>query len=337
MKWERLTYTRAGKLIGLVVPLIVASSCSARARAFDPHDARAPLRLIRTIDLPNVSGRIDHMALDSDATHLFIAENGNGTVDDVDLTTGKVVGRISGLHEPQGVAWLPRQHEIAVTSGDGFVTFYGGLDRHTVAVINLGADADNVRVDGRNGELVVGYGSGGLAVIDPVAHEVIRRLALPAHPEAFELVAGKVFVNVPDAHKIVIADLDHGRVTETMSTGFSFGNFSMATNSTDSQVAIAYRKPSRVSVLNAHSGAPIFSRATCGDADDLYFRSSQLVVVCGSGNVELIDIKDERPAVDVTTQRGARTGILDAEKKHLFVAVPARQHSAAIWELSFAD
>lgn len=337
MKPEWAHWALSRKLIALLVPLVVASSCSAGAQRFDPRDPRAPLRLIRIIDLPDVNGRIDHMALNSDAKHLFIAENGNGTVDDVDLTTGKLVSRISGLHEPQGVAWLPAQHEIAVTSEDGLVTFYRALDRQKVAVINLGADADNVRVDRRNGELVVGYGAGGLAVLDAVAHKVIRRLALPAHPESFEFVAGKLFVNLPGAHKIVVVDLNLARILATLSTGRMFGNFPMATNAAASQVAIAYRTPSTVSVLDTHSGTAIFSRGTCGDADDLYFRSRQLVVVCGSGEVELIGMSDEHPAIDVTTERGARTGIMDPTTKHLFVAVPARQHSAAIWELSFSD
>jgi hypothetical protein len=31
----------------------------------------------------------------------------------------------------------------------------------------LGSDADNVRIDPRTGNAIVGYGSGGLAIIDP--------------------------------------------------------------------------------------------------------------------------------------------------------------------------
>ena len=29
------------------------------------------------------------------------------------------------------------------------------------------SDADNIRIDPRNGDIVVGYGDGGLAIIDP--------------------------------------------------------------------------------------------------------------------------------------------------------------------------
>jgi hypothetical protein len=317
----------------LMLCLLLAASCSARAQTFDPRDPRSPLHLVRRIELPGVTGRIDHMALDTDGTHLFVAENGNGSVDDVDLTSGKVVGRISGLHEPQGVAWLPSQREVAVASGDGLVTFYRGTDRQQVAGLSLGADADNVRVDRRNGHLVVGYGSGGLAVIDPATHHVIGRLALPGHPEAFELLGAKVFVNVPDAHEMIVADVDQERIISTLGTGLFFANFPMASDATGSRVAVAYRAPGTVSVLDAHSGATISTAPICGDADDLYFRARQLIIVCGSGAVELID--DATHDFRVSTQPGARTGVLDPVSGHLLVAVPSRRSPAAIWELAF--
>lgn len=315
--------------------LLFATGCSANAQAYDPRDPQSPLQLIRTIELPNVKGRIDHMALGAGGKHLFIAENGNGSVDDVDLASGKVIGRISGLHEPQAIAWLAPQKEIAVTTADGLVTFYRAADRQQTAVINLRSDADNLRIDQRNGRLVVGYGTGGLAVIDPARHRVVRSVSLPAHPEAFELVGAKVFVNVPDAHKIVVADLDGGRDGLSLDTGPLFGNFPMAADPASLHIAVAYRAPGTVSVLDGRSGRAIFATPICGDADDLYFRSDQLVVVCGSGSVALVREAPQHSAANVNTRKGARTGILDGTSGHLFVAVPAGEAPAAIWELSF--
>ena len=318
-----------------LLPLLLATSCSAKAQIYDPRDPHSPLHLVRIVALPNVRGRIDHMALDPDSRHLFVAELGANSVDDVDLVTGKVAGRISGLHEPQGVAWLAGQKEIAVACGDGTVHFYRSADRQEVAQISLGDDADNLRVDERNGHLVVGYGSGGIAVIDPAMHRILARLALPAHPEAFELIGAKIFVNVPDAHKIVTADLDRERITSMVSTGLLFGNFPMASDATGSRIAVAYRAPGTLVVLDARSGVTLFSTPICGDADDLYFRFAQIAVVCGSGSVELIDGSAEHPAVGVTTEKGARTGLLDLPSDRMFVAAPAREGAAALWELSF--
>lgn len=73
----------------------------------------------------------------------------------------------------------------------------------------------------------------------------------------------------------------------------------------------------------------------CGDADDLYFHGDELVVVCGSGVIELIDNVEAHGKVAATTQRGARIGVFSPAGKVLFVAVPAGETSAAIWELSY--
>ena len=61
---------------------------------------QAQLELERTIALPGVTGRIDHLAVDVPHRRLFVAELGNGSVDAVDLSSG-ATRRIGGLREPQ--------------------------------------------------------------------------------------------------------------------------------------------------------------------------------------------------------------------------------------------
>src|SRR4051812_26724997 len=94
----------------------------------DAPAASPPLTLERTIPLPGVQGRIDHLDLDLAHHRLFVAALGNGSVEAVDLDAGKVSGRITGLREPQGLAWLAGREELVVASGDGLVRFYRGAD-----------------------------------------------------------------------------------------------------------------------------------------------------------------------------------------------------------------
>ena len=182
------------------------------------HAARgqAPvqLELERTIALPNVPGRIDHLAIDLRHQRLFVAELGNGSVDAVDLSSGET-RQIGGLKEPQGLAYLPDRNELVVASaGDGTVRFFDASSLALLGSVALGDDADNVRVDPKTGQVVVGYGSGALAILDPVRRTVVRTTALGAHPEGFQIdgEGRKAFVNVPDAHKIAVVDLVAGRV-----------------------------------------------------------------------------------------------------------------------------
>src|SRR4051812_47364731 len=161
----------------------------------------ASLVLEKTIPLPNVVGRIDHMAIDRKRQRLIVAALGNDTVEIVDLTAGKPVHSVRGLAEPQGVAYVDQTDIISVANArDGSVRIFRGEDFSSLNQTDLRRDADNIRIDARNGSAVVGYGDGGLAIIDPTRRVVIGTVALRGHPEGFQIdpTTGQAFVNVPD-------------------------------------------------------------------------------------------------------------------------------------------
>src|SRR2546421_3371639 len=127
----------------------------------------AALQLNAKIPLGNVSGRIDHMAVDLTRQRLFVAELGNNSIGIVDLNSRRVIRNIEGLKEPQGVAYVPSMDTLYVANaGDGTVRLFIGPDHAAAGQIDLQDDADNIRVDSAANRLFVGYGSGGLAVND---------------------------------------------------------------------------------------------------------------------------------------------------------------------------
>src|SRR5437764_11690395 len=165
--------------------------------------AGAPLVLEAKIPLGDVSGRIDHLSIDLKRQRLFVAELGNNSLGVVDLAAGKVLRRIDNLSEPQGVAYVPFADSVYVANaGDGSVRVLRGDDLAPIGRIELGDDADNVRVDAPRRHVLVGYGQGALAVIDPATGSKIEDIRLKGHPEGFQLdeTGTQVLVNVPDAH-----------------------------------------------------------------------------------------------------------------------------------------
>src|SRR5258706_4524990 len=159
-----------------------------------------PPELVRTIPLPKVEGRIDHLAYDAKAGRLFVAALGNNTIEVIDLAQGKVVHRIEGLHEPQGIVSLEGQFAVA-SGSDGSCRFYDGTSFKLAKTVDCKDDADNVRCDAEAKFLYVGTGSGGLARIDLEKGTKVAEIPLEAHPESFQLESkGKqAFVNVPKA------------------------------------------------------------------------------------------------------------------------------------------
>lgn len=317
-----------------LVSLTAATACTAAPKTFNANDPASALKLERTIPLPDVVGRIDHLAIDLPHHLLFVAEIANGTVDVVDLKVGRVAGRIARLHEPQGIAVLPDGQQVVVACGDGTVHFYATTDRHEIAQLSLGGDADNVRIDPRNGHVVVGYGSGGFAVIDPTTHQVLSRIRLPGHPEGFRLFGSKFIVNVPDRGAILMGDIDTSRVTASWPTGMHKLNFPLAIDPAGHWFAVAYRFPAALQIRDASTGEVRATSGACGDADDLYIDGDRLYLVCGAGHVDIMTAAHPGAEVlRIATSPGARTGLFAPELKTLFVAVPARGGTAAIWLL----
>ncbi len=299
--------------------------------------AEPVLVLEAKIPLGAVEGRIDHFAVDLDGRRLFVAELGNDSVAVIDLQQGKVAQRLAGLLEPQGVGYVAGTLLVANARG-GAVRFFAGTPLAPAGEIDLKDDADNVRVlpDGRTA--LVGYGSGGLAVIDVPARAKRGDIALKAHPESFQLDAsgGRAFVNVPDAHEIAVVDLALGRQTASWTVLDLRANFPLARLDASGEIATVFRSPPRLVRLKVDAGAIVGNQETCGDADDVFHdaRRDRLYVICGAGSVDVLgaDGTGYVRLARVGTVSGARTGLFVPALDRLFVAIRARgAEPAAIW------
>ncbi len=293
-----------------------------------------PLTLQQVIPLAGVHGRIDHLAIDLQRSRLFVAELGNDTVDVVDLASGRVRHRIGGLSAPQGLGYAPGADVLIVANaGDGAVRLFHGQDYTPAGSLMLGADADDVRIDPRTGHALVGYGAGGLAVIDPHRATKLATIALPAHPEGFELLAdGRVLVNLPDAREIGVVDLAAGRQTGAWRNLAGAANFPMALSPEGQQVAVGFRAPPSL-VLYDSGGGQTLREPACADADDVFFdaRRARIYLLCGAGRIGVLQRQAMKlpPLPPIFTTPGARTGLFVPELDLLFVARPASGQAGA--------
>jgi hypothetical protein len=290
------------------------------------------------IPLGEVSGRIDHLSIDAKRERLFVAELGNNSLGVVDLATGKMLRRITGLSEPQGVAYVPFADKVFVANaGDGSVRVLAGEDLTPIGRIELGDDADNVRVDTARKRVLVGYGKGALAVIDPRSLSKTADIRLKAHPEGFQIdeTGTQVFVNVPDTHEIVVGDLAAGSTRSLLMEGAG-SNFPMAIDGEAHQVLVVFRSPPTLMALSKQDGRIAAKAETCGDADDVFVdrKRRRVYVSCGEGVIDVLEPSDAgyRRLARVPTVSGARTSLFVPELDRLFVAVRAGSNEpAAIW------
>jgi len=147
--------------------LLFAALLSAACCGAQNESGKQFLTLRQTIILPNVKGRIDHIDVNAKDQIAYVAALGNNSLEIVDLKNGKVLNSIKGLDEPQGVAYISGHREIFVANGgNGECDFYNALTFKKTGSIKLSDDADDVRYDPEGDHIYVGYGSGGIAIID---------------------------------------------------------------------------------------------------------------------------------------------------------------------------
>jgi DNA-binding beta-propeller fold protein YncE len=292
------------------------------------------------IPLGEVSGRIDHLGIDLKRQRLLVAELGNDSLGVVDLAAGKVARTVTGMSEPQGVAYVPFADSVYVANGgDGSVRVLSGEDLAPIGRIELRDDADNVRIDAPHGRALVGYGKGGLAVIDPARHSGIAEIPLKAHPEGFQIdePGTRVFVNVPEAREIEVVDLATGTHRSVPTAGMK-ANFPMAIDADTQRVLVVFRSPPGLVAFSTQDERAVAKIETCSDADDVFVdaKRHRVYVSCGEGVVDVFeqDQASYRRLGRVATVAGARTSLFVPELDRLFVAVRASaREPAAIWVL----
>jgi DNA-binding beta-propeller fold protein YncE len=290
--------------------------------------AAPPLKLEKTIELPDVQGRIDHMSIDIAGERLFVSALGNNTVEVVDLKAGKRAHSILGLKEPQGALYIANKNRLFVASDkDGTVKVFDGTSFQLLKTVEYGDDADNLRYDSARERVYVGYGSGALGEMDSDGQK-IAGTKLDAHPESFQLEKGssRVYVNLPGSRKVAVVDREAHSVVTSWGMGLTLGNYAMALDEADHRLFVVSRAPARLVVMDTATGKVVQKPAAVGDCDDIFFdqEHKRIYATGGEGAIFVFEQQDPdhyRETARVPTVKGARTSFFSPDLGRLYVAV----------------
>lgn len=323
-----------------------------------PAKAPAFVALAGRISLARVRGRMDHVGVDVPGRRLFAAAFDNHTLEVINLAAGRQE-RTLELDEPQQSYFVPSVNRLFVaSSGDGTVKIFDGSTFALVRTVHLSSDADNMRYDAVRKHVLVDYGGekylfgtvsarsgekdGAVAVMD-LKGSIVGRIHVGGHPEALQLeqkTGSRVFINDPDKHEIVVADLSRYKVLARWQAGCE--NYPMALDEAHHRLFIFCRDRGYVAVFDTGTGRRVTSvRATPGaSSDDMFWDSSKsrlyvlarILVhgksphVAGPGVIDVIQEEDPdhyRMIASEATGFGAQTGMFVPQWGKLFVA--ARQ------------
>jgi DNA-binding beta-propeller fold protein YncE len=327
----------------LFVVLIVLASLSAQTYAED----NLPLRLVQTIPMPNVKGRIDHMDVDAKGKRLFVAGLENGSLEVVDLRAGKWSKSIAGFKKPQGIAYVPSLNKVFVASGDdGMLRIFRGDTLDLLDAIKLDLGANRVAFEPGSNLLYVGYGGkdagkeyGEVGIVDGKTDRHLGDIRVEAHPAELLLdkSGAKLFVFVSALSKIQVVDTENRKVVSSWPVS-SQRNGDGALDEKTQRLFIGTRTPPQMIAMDSHTGEQVVTLPTVDGMDGVYFDSAHRRVYVSGGRDHDVgyifaykqkDADHYQAMGKIPTRSGAGTSFWSPELNRYYVAAPAQGNEEA--------
>jgi WD40 repeat protein len=308
---------------------------------------KEPLRLVQTIPMPNVKGRIDHMDVDVKGKRLFVAGLENGSLEVVDVGASKWSKSIPGFKKTQGVAYIPWLNKVFVASGDdGMLRVFRGDTLELTDSLKLELGPNRVAYEPHSKILYVGYGGkdagkayGMVGIIDAKTDKSLGDIKVDAHPAELLLdKSGKtLYVFVSSASKVQVVDTKKREVVSTWPTS-SQRNGDGAFDEKTHRLFIGTRTPPQMIVMDSNTGKEVAALPTVEGMDGVYFNAAQKQVYVSGGrdnDVGYIFIyqqkdADHYEAIDkIPTKSGAGTSFWSPELNRFYVGAPASDKEEA--------
>ena len=179
-------------------------------------------RVIKTIAAPGVHGviavpEINRVYASATDAHEAITLDGR---------TGKVIAHAAAGQYPDGLAYDSADRRVFVSDETGGVETVLNAAGHRIATISLGGEAGNVQYDSTSHRILVDVqGRNDVAVIDPRANRIVRRVSLPGcdHDHGLLIDASRrlAFVACDGNDRLLTLDLRRMKVIASASVGAS--------------------------------------------------------------------------------------------------------------------
>ena len=338
-----IRYTPFLFYFSLIVGLLSCTSAS-NSKApgvkenIQPMPGPTGLTLQKSIQLPNVKGGFDLMAIDIKGHRLFVSAEDSHTVEVIDLQTAKPLVSLPGFNEPKWIFYRPENNHIYVaTGGDGKVTELDGNTFKVIKTFSFKEACNNLRFDSANSQLFVGVGktSGSLGIIDIKQDKIIGEIPLSGYLKQFEIDGDRIYVNLPEKNVIELVSLASEKVIADWPVTEAKQNVPMAIDRVHHRLFIAC-EPGKFIVYSTETGKAIQTIHISKNADGIYYdeKRERIYVSCGEGSIEVIHQSDAdhyAAMKHITTAEGAGTSLFSPKLDKYILAVPqSSNHMAEI-------
>ena len=298
------------------------------------------LRLAGRQELPGYTGDFDHFEYDLKGNRLWLAAEDHGTLDVFDLRTLKMQRSVKGIVDtPHGILHVPQKNRLIVTDSGGDMktrVIEAGTYKVTGTIELAAPGADAMGYDVKRSRLYIVNGGRDakmqetyLSVVDPVTlkrHGDLKFDTEKVEAMAIESQGDKIYINVTGKNYMAVIDKNTLAVLGKWPIKEAEQNAPVAFDETNKRLFVITRKPGKLIVLNADTGASIASFKAPERCDQVIWDAAnrRIYALGGEGYIGVFQQKgadNYEELARVTSAAGAKTGILVPELKRLYVAV----------------
>ena len=245
-----------------------------------------PLKLLRTIYLPDVVGDFDHFAVDHKRNHLFVSAEVHHSVEMFDLKTGEHLQSIGGVKTPHSIAFDEQKDELLVCDGgDSALLILDPVDFHRTARVPLidglatgiGDSPDAAYYDEKthlyyigNGGVSAGLKSSTISLFSIEEGKILDNIEVPANNVESMVVDDKrhrLYVNLRDKSEVGVVDLQARKLVDTWTTPGLSRNTAMTMDPDGDRLFIAGRNPGILYAFDIDKGK-VVAQMPCVNVND---------------------------------------------------------------------
>ena len=301
----------------------------------------SPLKLVRTIPMPGITGRFDAFGIDVKGHRLFVTPLDHKTVEVYDLKTGKLIHSIPGIEKAHAVLYRGDLDEIFVTDGPaGSLKIFKGNKYKLVKTVDQLAQPDGILYDpsvhllyiitgGENAKL--DYSLSAIVDTDKGTHVGDIRVEGGTIEEMrLEKSSPRLFIVNREKNQIDVIDRNKRTILTSWPLTLGKVPVGLASDESTHRLFVGCRSEVIV-VLDSASGKEITSVPISKGIDGMVFDPSTKRIY-SEANTGAIDVYEETDSDHYrslgTTPIGtpAKPGLLVPELNRYFVATP--QHDS---------
>lgn len=300
----------------------------------------APLRLVRSIPLPNIEGRMGDPGIDLAGQRLFVPAFSAGLVVIAHLESGKLLPPLTGVKSPQAVLHVAERNMLVIASRDDGVKVMDAASGRAVASVKA-PYAERLRYHALSKSILATHANGVL-ILD-LNGKVLGDVRMESRPQALETETSTTRFFVADTVRktIVVADSSSRSIKSLWPVQSEATTYCMAYDNANKRLFLAGRRPSRIATLDAFSGITIDQRDTVAEASAAFHDGAGgRVLILGNGEIDVVrQLTPDRydPLARLATRKGTRAGLYIPELNRLVVAASQTGSEPAallVYELS---